>query len=1207
MNSSITCVLRWLGTALIAAAGVAHAATYSYQPTSFAWETPTNNVVWERTNTGYPIDDDKQLVNIGFTFTFGGVGYTQVRVFSNGILHFGADQGFHQTYTNTALPASGADRFIAAYWDDLQPRSGGTVRYETFGTAPNRRFVASWDALPHYSDAGLYSVQIILYENGTFKFQYGGGATAGGSATIGVEVSNSDYTEYSFNTSSVTNGTALLFFQGAMAEYAMEQTSWSGAGSILDTSGNGNHANPVGTPSTQLPTPATPPSTCRAGNFASNTSTGTITAIDTGMQPDARMARSGTISFWYKSNVAWNASSSDRQLFDATTTNNRWFFLTKRASGALRFVVTDSSNNTYSVETGGNSTAANTWVHVAVSWSFGSNARIRVYINGVQQATANTSTNRLSASIDTLYFGDNRSGVTGSNGTGNSSDGQIDEVRIYTNERTATEIQADMNTARACVIVNDYAITYPGGTTGLTCEPAQVTFGARDASGSAVAPSAGTTLTITTSTGAGFWETPAVSGSGTWTPSGSNNGQATYTWPGGETSFTVRLRQTTPATININVTDSGSRTEGASVDPSITFANAAFRITGDGTTAATIGTHIAGKDSNVGFGAQTLFLQAIRTDTNTGSCTTAFQNQTVNVELASQCNNPSGCTPTPGNTVSVRNSSNAMIAIGQNNGGSTPTNYTAVALAFDAQSKAPLIFNYADAGQLTLLARYALPSPPSGQYMSGSSTPFVVRPFGLRIGVTGPGTGLSGASSTPTIVAGNNFNVTLTAVAWKTGDDADADGQPDSQAQIAGNLATPNFGLETISSSAIVSHALSEPVGGSAGGLTGTTFSGFANGVRTQAMTYSEVGIINLLATSTSYLGSGQDVTAGTSGLTGVGRFIPNQFALSSASLANRVASSCAPASVFSYMDEGLGLTFTLTAQNAAGATTTNYRGSFARLPLTAAGLNFGARDIASNTNLSARLDTSSGVTGSWGNGVANGLAATIAIRRQLTPDNPDGPFNQVKLGIAPADPDGVALAAAALDFDVDGVGGNDRAQIGANTQIRFGRLRVQNALGSERIALPVAMQIEYWNGAGFLVNTLDSCTSLPRSAVSLGAYQVNLNACETAFSVATVVFTNGVATAALAAPGSANNGSVELRVNLGSVPGGAQYCAGVGGAPLAAASAARSYLRGRWNATDDDANANTNYDDDPVARATFGVYGTDRAPNRLIYLRENY
>ena len=1199
-------LFRCLVVSMACLASTAFAATYSYQPTTYAWETVSTVAAWTSGNS----DDGTMVASLGFTFPFGGVAYTQVRLSTNGFVHFGTNQNVENLYPNAGLAATSMDRFIAPYWDDLDPSKGGNVLYGMLGAAPNRRFVVTWNSVRHYSAAGNYLVQLVLNENGTFKFQYGAGAATGISATVGVEVADADYTEYSLNTAAIANGTALLFFSGPMAEYGMEQTTWSGSGSILDTSGNGNNASPVGTMTTLIPSTATTPGTCRAAQVAGNATTAAINAIDTGIDIDTRMRRSGTIGFWYRPANAWNAAG-DRQLLDATTVSGGTFSLVKRGGGVIAFSITDSSNNTVTASTPALSGLPNTWNHLAVTWSYGTNPRARIYVNGVlqvTQATNNTSTNTLNSSINTLYIGDNRSAAAGALGTPNAADGEIDELRMYTNERTAAEIAADVSFARACTTtINDYAITYPGGTTGLTCEPAQVTFTARNAAGTAANPPTGTVLTITTSTTSGVWQTPLVTGIGTWTVSGTNNGQASYTWPGTASSFTALLRHTTAAAVNINVSDSGSRSEALAADPSITFASSAFRVTTDGATAAAIGTHISGKDSNVGFGAQTLYLQAIRTDTNTGSCTTVFQSQTVNVDLASQCNNPSSCTPSPGTSVRIRNSAGTMTPISQNNGGSAPASYTGVSLAFDAQSKAPLVFNYADAGALTLHARFALPVPPAAQFVNGTSSSFVVRPFGMRIAVVGPGTGLSGATSTPTIVAGNNFTTSLAAVAWKAGDDVDVDGQPDHQAQIALNSATPNFGQESPAVTATVTHNLAEPVGGNAGSLTGATFSAFSNGARSQTMTYSEVGIIGLLASSTSYLGTGQSITAGTVGLAGVGRFIPDRFVLSATFLTNRSSAACAPASAFTYMDEGLDLQFTLTARNAVGATTTNYRGAFARLALNPASLSIGARDTALGISLSARLDTAAGVAGAWGDGIAAGLTATVAVLRKVVPlDDPDGPFAQVRIGIAPSDPDGVALAAAALDFDVDGVGGNDRAQIGAPTEIRYGRLRLANALGSERLSLQMPMRVEYWNGSVFLVNLQDSCTTLPRASVAMGGYQSNLAPCETALNTAAIAFSNGLAAPSLVAPGPGNNGGVNLQVRLGAA-GAGQYCPAPGATPLAVTSAARRYLLGRWNSTDDDGNAATQYDDAPVARATFGVYGTDRTSNRIIYMRENY
>ncbi|PLX49043.1 MAG: hypothetical protein C0613_09195 [Desulfobulbaceae bacterium] len=238
------------------------AATYFHDDTAtFAWQASAPiNVTWEGVCTRYPTDDDKQLVNIGFTFNFAGTDYSQLRILSNGALHLGTDLGFHKDYTNEALPitnvgqgpcsASPADRVIAGYWDDLEPSRGGSVTYETMGTAPNRIFVASWINVPHYSHSGSYTFQIILYETSNeIKFQYGAGNTNGTSATIGIEVSDTDYTEYSFNTSSVTNGDAILFFQAspsALLDLRMDEASWNGtAGEVEDSSGNDHHGTAV--------------------------------------------------------------------------------------------------------------------------------------------------------------------------------------------------------------------------------------------------------------------------------------------------------------------------------------------------------------------------------------------------------------------------------------------------------------------------------------------------------------------------------------------------------------------------------------------------------------------------------------------------------------------------------------------------------------------------------------------------------------------------------------------------------------------------------------------------------------------------------------------------------------------------------------------------------------------------------------------------
>ena len=82
------------------------------------------------------------------------------------------------------------------------------------------------------------------------------------------------------------------------------------------------------------------------------------------------------------------------------------------------------------------SLAANTWTHVATTYD---GAVLALYVNGVQAGQLLYS-GAIATSTGALRIG-------GNNVWGEWFQGEIDEVRIYSRARTATEIQADMNTS----------------------------------------------------------------------------------------------------------------------------------------------------------------------------------------------------------------------------------------------------------------------------------------------------------------------------------------------------------------------------------------------------------------------------------------------------------------------------------------------------------------------------------------------------------------------------------------------------------------------------------------------------------------------------------------------------------------------------------------------------------------------------------------
>jgi hypothetical protein len=219
-----------LGLMLWLLAGTAAAATYAYRNDVFSYDTPSptaKTVGWHASGaapacTGFQDGDDDwaDLVFAGattpannFTFTFAGSVYSQVRIYSNGILAFGADNsGYWRQYTNLTLPINAASgqtvagcnnavpsNLIIAYWTDIvagtaNNTTGAAVQYELLGTAPNRRLVISWANVKLFNQTARYNFQIALYEspagglNSNFKYQYTTGSSTGSAATVGASV-----------------------------------------------------------------------------------------------------------------------------------------------------------------------------------------------------------------------------------------------------------------------------------------------------------------------------------------------------------------------------------------------------------------------------------------------------------------------------------------------------------------------------------------------------------------------------------------------------------------------------------------------------------------------------------------------------------------------------------------------------------------------------------------------------------------------------------------------------------------------------------------------------------------------------------------------------------------------------------------------------------------------------------------------------------
>ena len=151
------------------------------------------------TASGITADDGYSgLIPIGFTFNFYGTTYTNFLFGSNGMLCFDASlAGSYDPWPITAplLGNSSALNSICGPWCDIYIPAGGTMTYSTIGTAPYRKFMATWCSTAMFDCTTQWTTtQIIMYETTNVVETHIGHHTGttctywnGGYAIVGVQ------------------------------------------------------------------------------------------------------------------------------------------------------------------------------------------------------------------------------------------------------------------------------------------------------------------------------------------------------------------------------------------------------------------------------------------------------------------------------------------------------------------------------------------------------------------------------------------------------------------------------------------------------------------------------------------------------------------------------------------------------------------------------------------------------------------------------------------------------------------------------------------------------------------------------------------------------------------------------------------------------------------------------------------------------------
>ncbi len=160
-----------VGIMLLAIPGFSNVTSYTFTQSNTTYsEISGGTVQGDSTND----DNSYSAINLGFTFYFNGVPYTQVSVNSNGFLAFG--NTISSSYN--ALSAGTSNNVVAALNHDIEGQFGAEMQTKRTGVAGNYVFVVQWKDFRSYdfppTDGDYYNFQIRLNEaDGKIEVVYG--------------------------------------------------------------------------------------------------------------------------------------------------------------------------------------------------------------------------------------------------------------------------------------------------------------------------------------------------------------------------------------------------------------------------------------------------------------------------------------------------------------------------------------------------------------------------------------------------------------------------------------------------------------------------------------------------------------------------------------------------------------------------------------------------------------------------------------------------------------------------------------------------------------------------------------------------------------------------------------------------------------------------------------------------------------------------
>jgi MSHA biogenesis protein MshQ len=477
----------------------------------------------------------------------------------------------------------------------------------------------------------------------------------------------------------------------------------------------------------------------------------------------------------------------------------------------------------------------------------------------------------------------------------------------------------------------------------------------------------------------------------------------------------------------------------------LAFSNAAFDIYG-----ANIGDDVADQIAENYF--ENIQLRAVKDDA--GVCVPLLEGS-QNVTFTHSCSDPGGSCKT---------------ALEYNDIDLNPS--ASVTLNFDDQGVADLgLFQYADAGIIGIAATATITDDDGDTVIESGNESVTVIPANLDITLT---------DSTENYDAGADFSLTIRALG--------------SSGTVLKNYQPGQLQFVLTSANGLASGDLQYSASGAIASSASTSFRDvedlpFTEGVYTYtSANFSEVDSLTFNVQDADY---SDNIISNTQGSQTLGLFIPAYFEVTANAFG--FDSFCSTSSPFSYFGQNFGFatdpSFTITAYNANGITTSNYRDASWDWLLTAAQPS---ATSFSDPNFSGGISIYEEGTATSENVESSGIEYG---KRLLTLQDMQLIYAKQVSEISPLTASASMLLPASMFTDTSYTGNSiclvnnyDKSSPGAcedltvdnitGTELRWGRIALDNAFGPENENLLASVRTEYFDGSNFIRNRDDQCTA---------------------------------------------------------------------------------------------------------------------------------